>query len=121
MLVNNKRLNRALAFKQSLEEQGRKLDILSYGSLIDYCGRHKHLGSALMLVKECIDVNGAPPSEHYLKRLRILCRQENMDDQLKEIIGEDPTEWLRHGEAKLKREYTKRGNRMVNFLNNLGL
>jgi hypothetical protein len=34
-------------------------------------------------------------------------------------MGEDPVEWLRHGEAKLKREHSKRGRRDVQLPRNV--
>jgi hypothetical protein len=33
------------------------------------------------------------------------------DAGLTALMGEDPAEWLRHGEAKLKREHSERGRR----------
>ena len=73
-----------------------------------------------MMLKECIAVNGAPPGENYLKQLRILCRRDGLEEKvgLESMIGPDPIEWLRHGEAVLKREYSKRGNRDINLVNN---
>jgi hypothetical protein len=115
MFVENNRLPRALGFKQKLEESGRALDISSYGTLVEYYGRHGQLGSALLLLKECIALHGAPPSEKYLTQIRIVCRQQELekDIHLTELIGEDPVEWLRHGERFLKREMSKKGRRNV--------
>ena len=120
MYLKQKRLSSCLAFKQKVEEQGQKLDLPSYGSLMEYCSRYKQLGSALMILKECISVHGAPPGENYLKELRTLCRHADLEEQvrLKEMIGEDPNEWHRHGEAVLKREKSKRGNRDINLVAN---
>lgn len=123
MYIKNRRFSKALAFKQKLDERGRKLDILSYGHIIDYCSRHGQVGSALMMLRECLAVNGAPPGEHYLKELRILCRQYELEEKvgLEQMIGLDPLEWLRHGEAVLKREKSYRGNRDLNLLRNAGV
>lgn len=121
MFVKNNRLQRALVFKQAVEGAGRTLDLQSYGSLIDYCGRHNQLGSGLLLVKECVAAHGAPPGEASLSQLRILCRQARLTDEigLTSLIGPDPVEWLRHGEANLKREYSKKGRRGVQFARNV--
>jgi len=121
MFLKNSRFQRALRFKETIEESDRSLDIPSYGSLIDYCGRQGQLGSALLLLKECMSVHGAHPGEAYLKRLRLLCRQKDVVKEagLPELIGEDPIEWLRHGEAKLKREMSKKGRRDVQLARNV--
>jgi hypothetical protein len=123
MLVDNNRLPRALAFKEKLEDRGGALDIPSYGSLVEYYGRRDQLGSALMVLKECIDRHGAPPSEKYLTKVRVLCRQQRLEEDvhLKELIGEDPIEWLRHGERYLKRDRTKKGRRNVQMAYNSAL
>lgn len=115
MLVSNNRLQRALVFKEKRERQKQSIDIPSYGSLVEYYARHHQLGSSLMLIRECIDVHGSPPSEKYLTRVRVLYRQMEAGNerQLAELIGEDPTEWLKHGERHLKREHTKKGRRDV--------
>jgi hypothetical protein len=113
MFLNNNRFSRALAFKHQLKESGSELDIISYGSLVEYCGRHGQIGSAMLLLKECLAVHGAAPGEAYVSRLRALCRKGSLDKELTAMIGPDPVEWLRHGEAKLKREYTKKGRRDV--------
>ena len=104
MFLTQRRFHRCLAFKQKVEERGRTLDILAYGSLIEYCSKHHQLGSALMLLKECIRINGAPPGEAYVKQLRILCRREEVEEEigLEAMIGEDPMAWKRHGELILK-------------------
>lgn len=123
MFVKNRRFDKVLAFKQKLEERGRKLDLLSYGPMIDYCSRHGQLGSAVTVLKECIAVHGASPGEHYLKELRTLCRQYDVEEEigLEDMIGKDPLEWLRHGEAVLRREKSYRGNRDISFLKNAGI
>jgi len=118
MFLKQRRLSRCLDFKKRVEAQGQKLDLLSYGSLIQHCSRHNQLGSAFMFLKECIAVNGSPPGENYLKQLRILCRGMEDEIGLESMIGEDPIAWLRHGEAVLKREYSKRGNRDLNLVKN---
>lgn len=115
MLLRNNRFNRALAFKQTVENSGRSLDIKSYGSLVEFCARRKQLGSAILLLKECLSTHGAPPGEASLSNLRLLCRQAGVEDEigLESMIGKDPVEWLRHGERELKREYSKKGRRNV--------
>jgi hypothetical protein len=121
MFLKHNRFPRALAFKAKVEEASRSLDIPSYGSLVDYCARHNQLGSALILLKECIDLHGSPPPEASLSQLRIICRRHDLVDELRlnKLIGKDPTEWLRHGEAHLKREMSKRGRRDVRLPRNL--
>jgi len=117
MLVDNNRLARALRFKQSVEEGKSVLDLPSYGSLIDYYARHDQLGSSLLLLKECLAHHGAAPVEKYLSKLRILCRQCDMEREvhLEELIGEDPVAWLKHGERFLKREKSKKGRRNLHL------
>jgi len=109
MLINKRRIARAFKLKQDIEKDGRSLDILSYGSLIDYYGRHDELGSALLLIKECMSVHGSPPGEHCLKKIRLICRKKGLTDQvgLEKMIGKDPLEWFREGEG-LKRKQGKR-------------
>lgn len=115
MFLKNNRFSRALAFKQKVESNGRVADLSSYGSFIDFCSRRDQMGSALMLLKECAAVHGATPGEASLTQLRALCRRTNMTDEvgLTDLIGEDPVQWLKHGEAHLKREYSKKGRRNV--------
>mmetsp|Transcript_33132 Transcript_33132/g.80065 ORF Transcript_33132/g.80065 Transcript_33132/m.80065 type:complete len:1146 (+) Transcript_33132:74-3511(+) len=115
MLVDNNRLTRALAQKQSIEDDGRTIDIPSYGSLIEYYARRKQLGSAMLFLKECIRNHGAAPSEKYLANLRTLARQLGLEEDLmlNDMIGKDPIAWLKHGERHLKREMTKKGRRNV--------
>jgi hypothetical protein len=121
MYLKNNRLHRAFAFKQAVEEAGRTLDIQSYGSLIDFCGRHKQLGSGILLLKECTSIHKGRPGEASLSKIRLLCRQAGLveDAGLTALMGEDPAEWLRHGEAKLKREHSKRGRRDVQLPRNV--
>jgi hypothetical protein len=115
MLLQNQRHSRALQFKEKVEEDGRALDVLSYGSLIEYFSRNRQIGSALMMLEECVGIHGSPPSEHSLNALRRLCRHQNLMEKtdLAKFAGPDPLEWLREGEAKLKREYSKKGRRDV--------
>ena len=115
MFLENNRLSRALAFKEKMEGRGKTLDIPSYGSLVDYCARRGQLGTAFLLLEECVSVHGASPGEASLTQLRILCRQAGITEEigLAELAGEDPTEWLRHGEANLKREMSKKGRRDI--------
>lgn len=115
MLLSNSRPSRALRFKQRIENEKRTLDIPSYGSLVEYYSRHGQLGTAMMLLKECISVHGSPPGEASLKSLRLLCKKHEVDDevQLNQMIGVDPIEWLKHGERHLKRERSKKGRRDI--------
>lgn len=66
-----------------------------------------------MLLNECLSVHGSQPSEFYLSQLRVLCRQNDVEEEvrLKYLVGEDPIAWLKHGERFLKREKSKKGNR----------
>jgi len=122
MLVRNKRLSRALEFKEKIIEQqyGRYLDLHGYGSLVEYYGKHHQLGSALLILKECIDVHGYPPNESALSKIRLMCRQRNLEQEvnLEAMIGKDPLAWLRHGEANLKREMSRKGRRQVVAIRN---
>ena len=115
MFLKNNRLPRALSFKQKLEAKGRTVDIPSYGSLVDYCSRRGQMGSALLLLKECLSVHKSPPGEASVSQLRILCRQADMTEEvgLMDMVGEDPVQWVKYGEAHLKREMSKRGRRDV--------
>ncbi len=123
MLLRNNRFNRALDFKQTVQSSGRSLDIKAYGSLVEFCARRKQLGSALLLLKECLSTHGAAPGEASLSNLRILCRQAGIVDEigLKRMIGTDPIEWLRQGEREKKREYSKKGRRNVQLARNVML
>ena len=120
MLVGNNRLSRALKFKQFIEEEGRNMDIANYGTLIQYYSKHHQLGSALLFLKECLSKHGSPPSENFLSQLRILCRQNDIENSvnLDQMIGKDPIEWLKHGERHLKREMSKKGRRNIQFAQN---
>ena len=115
MLVENHRHSRALTFKEKVEASGRTLDVLSYGSLIEYYAKNRHVGSALMMLKECVSVHGSPPGEHSLNALRRLCRHQDLTQktELVNYAGPDPLEWLREGGAIHKREYSKKGRRDV--------
>ena len=105
MLVDNRRVTRALEFKEQIEEEGRHLDIQSYGSLIQYYSKHNQIGSAILFLKECVAKHGAAPNEAYLSKLRSLCRQKYVEyESLIDLIGHDPAEWLRHGQKNLKKE-----------------
>ena len=115
MLIRNHRLPRALAFKQQIEDAGRNLDSLSYGSMIEYYSRRGQLGSAMMLLEECASVHGSPPGDKSLAPLRLLCRQQGLVDKVEALAGKDPLEWLRHGETNLKREMSKTGRRNVQY------
>lgn len=117
MLLKNNRFSRAMQLKQQVEEDGRTLDLPSYGSLIDYCARRQQLGSALMMLKEAVARHDAAPPEATVSQLRILCRKADVD--ISDLVGQDPVAWLRHGEAHLKREQTKRGRRGVLHARNL--
>ena len=122
MLVEHNRIQRALAFKQKIEGDGRVIDVQSYpyGSIVDYFFRHNQLGSALLALKECISNHGVPPVEKDLAKLRLLCRQEDVvhSAKLEQLIGKDPIEWLRHGESHLKREMSKKGRRDIQWAQN---
>jgi len=120
MLVQKRRMSRALAFKEKIESDGRNLDLLSYGSLISHYANHKELGSALMVLKECVNVHGYPPGEQSLKNIRLMCRKLDVEEEvgLEKMIGPDPLFWLRDGEKNKKREMTKRGRRDVQGVRN---
>jgi hypothetical protein len=47
MLLKKKLIARAFQLKQDIEKDGRSLDLLSYGSLIEHFGKTDELGSAL--------------------------------------------------------------------------
>jgi hypothetical protein len=120
MLVANHRLPRAFEIKQKIESSGRNLDLASYGFIIDHYAKRSQIGSALLLLKECVSIHGAPPSEKYITKLRVGCRQMNIESEarLEEMVGQDPIRWLRHGETFLKRERSKKGRRNVQLLSN---
>lgn len=110
MLVKKKRIARAFKLKQDIEKGGRSLDLLSYGTLVEHFGKTNQLGSALLLIKECIRTHGSPPGEKSLKAIRLMCRQQNLTDKigLENMVGKDPLEWMRRGE-EAKRVQNKRG------------
>lgn len=117
MLIDNRRVSRALEFKEKIESQGKHLDLVAYGSLCKHYGDHGQLGSAILTLKECISVHGTPPGEKSLSRLRLICRKHGVheDAEILKLIGRDPLQWLKEGEHSLKREYTKKGRRQVNL------
>jgi len=104
-----------------MEENKRELDIVSYGMLIDHCAKHSHVGSALMLLKECTSIHNAPPNEHSLNLLRRHCRQREITEKmgLVELAGPDPLEWMRHGKANLKRDESIKGRQNVLLPSNI--
>jgi hypothetical protein len=118
MLVASHKITRSLEFKDKVEKKGRQLDLLSYGSLIEYFGNNSHLGSAISLLKECKAIHGSPPGEKSLKQIRIKCRQQGLVEEfgLEELIGKDPLQWIKRGENELKREHSKKGRRNVQLL-----
>jgi hypothetical protein len=120
MLVDCKRISRALEFKSKVEATGRNIDLLAYGSLIEYYGNRGEIGDAIIMLKECLSIHGTPPGEKCLKQLRLFCRQRGIEDEinLKNLIGVDPMAWLREGERDLKREYSKKGRRQVDLARN---
>lgn len=115
MLVSRHRISRALAFKEKMESKGKKLDLLSYGSLIEYFANNDQIGSAITMLKECKMIHGSPPGEKSLKQIRIKCRQKGLEKMvgLEELIGKDPLDWVKKGENEFKREYSKKGRRQV--------
>ena len=121
MLLNNNRFSRALSFKEEVQRSGREIDLPAYGSLVQYCGRRGHVGSAIMLLKECSSIHGAIPGEASLTHLRIDCRKAGIEDRLTALVGEDPIAWLKRGEAVLKREKSKKGRRNVQLIRNAAI
>jgi hypothetical protein len=115
MLINGNRISHALDFKEKVERKGKYLDLLSYGSLIQYLGNNSQIGSAITMLKECKKLHGSPPGEHCLKQIRIKCRQQGLEEKLdlEQLIGKDPLHWIKKGENELKREYSKKGRRQV--------
>lgn len=120
MMVKNKRISRALAFKDKVESQGRNVDLASYGSLIEHYANRNQLGSALMMLKECITTHGSPPGERSLSKIRLICRKKGIVKEvgLEKMIGPDPLEWLRHGEEFKKHEMSYKGRRQVTLPGN---
>jgi hypothetical protein len=123
MLLRNNRFNRALSFKQIVENTGRSLDLKSYGSLIEHCSRRQQLGSAMLILKECLSVHGSPPSEASLTNLRHLCRHAGIEEEigLESMIGKDPIDWLRQGERDYRRDKSKKGRRDVQLARNIAV
>ena len=115
MLIETRDISGALQFRDEVESRGKPLDLLSYGSLIEYYGNHSQVGSAISTIKECISVHGSIPGEKALKKLRVVCRQEELEEELglEELIGKNPTKWFREGGSELKREYSKKGRRNI--------
>ena len=109
MLVKKRRIGRAFKLKEDIENDGRSLDLLSYGTLVEHFGNQRQLGSALMLIKECIEVHGVPPGEKALKNIRLICRQNGLTERvgLEKMVGKDPLEWMRRGQ-ELQRVQNKR-------------
>ena len=120
MMVKNKRISRALAFKDKVENQGRTIDLASYGSLIEHYANRNQLGSSLMMLKECIATHGSPPGERSLSKIRLICRKKGITKEvrLEQMIGKDPLEWLRHGEEFKKHESSYKGRRQVTLPGN---
>ena len=104
MLIKTKDITGALKFKDKIESRGKTLDLLSCGSLVEYYSNNRQVGSAINTIKECISIHNLLAGKNALSR--VVCRQEEIEDELglKELIGKDPTQWLREGEAKLRRE-----------------
>lgn len=119
MLIKHKRVARAFKLKEAIEKEGRSLDLLSYGLLVEHFGNHNQLGSALLLIKECISLHGSPPGEKSLKAIRLLCRKKGLNEQvgLEKMVGKDPLEWLRHGE-QLRKSRSKKGRANLNYVTN---
>ena len=112
MMIERRDVTGALEFKEKhVECRGKKLDLLSYGSLIEHYGNRKQIGNAIIALKECIQVHGSPPGERSLRNLRQLCKQQDITEEvgLDKLIGEDPLDWLREGEGYYKREHSKKG------------
>lgn len=111
MFLNQNRFARAMSFKQKLGFQSRTLDLVSYGALVQFCADRKQVGSALMFIRECINVHGTHPDEPSLKKLRYLCNQIGIDDHpdVLSMIGQDPMYWhkIYGAEAKLTRHHKK--------------
>lgn len=106
MLIKTKDITGALKFKDKIESRGKTLDLLSCGSLVEYYSNNRQVGSAINTIKECISIHNLLAGKNAFSKLRVVCRQEEIEDELglKELIGKDPTQWLREGEAKLRRE-----------------
>ena len=122
MFLKLNRFQRAMSFKRRLERVSRKIDIASYGSLVEYCAERGQVGSALMFIRECINVHGTHPDEAALKRLRRLLNEAGIDDDpdVLSMIGEDPLYWirLRGPEMRLQRQRKGRKMNMVQQIRN---
>jgi len=72
------------------------------------------------MLKECISIHKTHPGEKSLKQLRLICRKQDLESEtnLLQLIGADPMAWLREGESKLKREFSKKGRRQVDLARN---
>lgn len=120
MFLDNKRFGQAMKFKQTVEQDGRLLDLQSYGSLIDFCAKRGQVGSAMLLLHECRQRHGgSQPGNAHLAQLRIKYRQARdlREPDLEELIGPDPIRWLKHGERHLKREMSKKGRHVQELVN----
>ena len=120
MLIDANRISRALEFKSKVEAAGRNIDLLAYGSLIEYYGNHGEIGDAIITLKECVSIHKTHPGEKSLKQLRLQCRKQGLEEEtnLLKLAGDDPMSWLREGESRLKREYSKKGRRQVDLARN---
>ena len=127
MLVKHHQIRRALTFKDVVVEKslGRSLDLLAYGSLVEYYARYDQLGSALLTLRECLEIHGSPPAEKSLTKFQRSCRKHGLEDEfdLVRLIGPDPLAWIREGKAKYKRRErsSNKGNHDVQKIRNLAL
>ena len=112
-----------MAFKRKVESEGREINLLSYGSLVEYCAKRDELGSALMLTRECFKVHGSIPNKSSLKHMRILLRRYHMDEdpEILRLVGKDPDAWYKRGNAELKRERSKKNMQAYNMIRNIVL
>lgn len=115
MLIKKKRIDRAFNLKTKIENEGRTLDLLSYGNLVDHFAKQHSLGSALMLIKECKSIHGSPPGEKSLKHVREICRKHGLEKKvgLNELIGSDPLEWLHKGRVLQKSRKRTRNSEIM--------
>lgn len=119
MFVKKKRIDRALKLKSKIEDEGRTLDLLSYGVLVEYFGKQQQLGSAFLLIKECKNIHGSPPGDKSLRQVRELCRKHRLEKRvgLEELIGKDHLEWLRKGK-QMQKSRKRKGNSQVLYAKN---